>query len=145
MLTNSIENVLRLVFVQASALSLSYLVTLMIVHWQRPVYLLLTCSFDFYISASSWCCGLLCLFVFLARVCYACLIHEFSHLTLNLWCSCLLTSQGIGQARNYSSLDSEQLAVHSFRVSRLHARCLSLSLSLSHTHTHEYRLKMIMF
>ncbi|WRX19162.1 Protein kinase domain - like 10 [Theobroma cacao] len=43
---------------------------------------------------------------------------------------------GIGQTRNYSSLDSEQLAVHSSRVSKLHARSVSLSLSLTHTHTH---------
>ncbi|XVF09906.1 hypothetical protein REPUB_Repub07fG0137300 [Reevesia pubescens] len=38
---------------------------------------------------------------------------------------------GIGQARNYSSLDSEQLVVHSSRVSKLHASDINIPRNVS--------------
>lgn len=45
----------------------------------------------------------------------------------------MIVFQGIGQARNLSTLDSDRLAFHSSRVSKTgpHARLLSLALSYS--------------
>ena len=48
----------------------------------------------------------------------------------------LIIFQGMGQARNPSTLDSDRLAFHSSRISRTGPHARSLSLSLSHTHTH---------
>ena len=61
----------------------------------------------------------------------------------------LIIFQGMGQARNPSTLDSDRLAFHSSRISRTgpHARSLSLSLSLSliHTHTHPLIMMIIVY
>ena len=75
--------------------------------------------------------------------CYVCFICDFSlfiHLMFNCCRGLLIIFQGIGQARNRSTLDSDRLAFHSSRISKTgpHVRSLSLSLSLSHTHTHTH-------
>ncbi|XP_039029066.1 mitogen-activated protein kinase kinase kinase YODA-like [Hibiscus syriacus] len=55
----------------------------------------------------------------------------FSHLTKLDCCSGLRTYQGIGQARIYSSLESEQLSVHSSRVSKLHISDINILRNVS--------------
>jgi hypothetical protein len=48
------------------------------------------------------------------------------------FCGLMVVFQGIGQARNLSTLDSDRLAFHSSRVSKTGSHARSLSLLLSH-------------
>jgi len=67
--------------------------------------------------------------------CYACFIYDLSLcMPPDFYCFCglMIVFQGIGQARNLSTLDSDRLTFHSSRVSKTGPHARSLSLLLSH-------------